>query len=267
MKKFRFAALILVLCLLLATVASADLIVEPKDDFYAKHAAQCTGLPRTYIANGADGYATIWKSPENSSSVRNMANGETVYGYFTYADVTGEVWSTVGENAEEVEGWIRLSDFAAKPDAITFSTVYSKDFTETYTGPEDPFRGKDLLIAWKYPGAAKEESSEVSASLFLEIERYLDTFFDTYWTDSTGRVWGHCGYAFGMRDVWFCLSDPENAEITFDDPILRQPDIVPAAEEVPERTGMSNVAIGILVVVIAAGSGFVTGRLQHRRRR
>ena len=87
------------------------------------------------------------------------------------------------------------------------------------------------------------------------------------YTDAAGREWGHVGYWYGNRNIWFCLSDPENQNLSVED---HTPDLYPAAEGdagtvLPVYTEAESVPVWIIAgVVLVCG---VTAYLLLRMRR
>ena len=63
--KRKFFSLVLMVTTLLAlcTPARADVLWEPENDFYKKHADQCDYIGRQFYANGDEGFITLWMPP------------------------------------------------------------------------------------------------------------------------------------------------------------------------------------------------------------
>ena len=74
----RAYALLLTL-LLLGTTATADVLIEPSDDFYRTHAEECEYLDRSYTANGKEGYVALYQSPWVTA--RSCAAGGSTVGH------------------------------------------------------------------------------------------------------------------------------------------------------------------------------------------
>ena len=68
----RACALLLTL-LLLGPTATADVLIEPSDDFYRTHAEECEYLDRSYTANGKEGYVALYQSPKSSRQRETVA--------------------------------------------------------------------------------------------------------------------------------------------------------------------------------------------------
>ena len=63
MRKLLICCCALALALSLAAPARADSLWEPNNSFYERHADECQYLGRSFYANGAEGYITLWGRP------------------------------------------------------------------------------------------------------------------------------------------------------------------------------------------------------------
>ena len=272
MKKWLIC--LLVLCLL-ATVASADVLLELDDDFWETHQEECEYLYRAYTVNGKDGYAALWESPVSSRQRETVPNGEQVSGNWLYT-ADGETWLAVqsgeinNQGYEVIRGWIRLSDCVAVPDYLSFEAAYGEEFVPFDPAYSDAFDGVPEAILWSYPGSGVVEADGVDTRWWTEGTSAADAF-DTCWFDSEGRFWGYTAYCYGIRNTWVCLSDPGNAEIPADPAVqekLTETDIVyPAAEELPEPSGgVTALTVG-LVAGVAVVSALLIVLLFRKRKR
>ncbi len=110
----RLPSLVLAVCLLLSTTASADLItIAPSDSFYAAHVDDCRYEPHEYVTNGTEGYVTLWYTPEMQRKYDNAANGLTFSGPYLYTAPDGAEWIAVqSEDPRDSFVWVLRSDCA-----------------------------------------------------------------------------------------------------------------------------------------------------------
>ena len=92
----RACALLLTL-LLLGPTATADVLIEPSDDFYRTHAEECEYLDRSYTANGKEGYVALYQSPKSSRQRETVGNGAVLRGRWIYRGT----WLAVEEEDSE----------------------------------------------------------------------------------------------------------------------------------------------------------------------
>ena len=113
MRYLRAFSLLLTVCLLLTTAVSADLIFLPPDNFYLSHSSDCRVENCDYVTNGAEGYVTLWFTPEMQDKYVNAANGLTFYCPWIYTAPDGTEWCAVeSDDPSDPYAWIPLSDCA-----------------------------------------------------------------------------------------------------------------------------------------------------------
>ena len=116
----RGCALLLTL-LLLGTTATADVLIEPSDDFYRTHAEECEYLDRSYTANGKAGYVALYQSPKSSRQRETVGNGAVLRGRWIYRGT----WLAVEEeDSEELRGWVELSECVPVADYRSLEEVH-----------------------------------------------------------------------------------------------------------------------------------------------
>ncbi len=245
MKVFLFT-LVALLLLVPALPAAADVIVEPRDDFYEDNLEHCTRDPHSYIINSAAGYTYLYKNPKSSTSLEGFSNGESVYIEFLYTDPNdGNVWGCYQDR-----GWFRMSDLSRIYDSDSFREEFQAEirpYVEDYSfeaSEENP------VTLWAYPGGAMKDR--------VNFPHILENVSGVY-NDGAGNTWGYIGYLYGMRDVWICLSDPysttvggyavEKNKVSLKaEPVEKQ--------NIPEPEGNDNytvlIATGILVAIVVA---------------
>ena len=268
MRRFQGMFLAALLALSLAVPAAADVIWEPEDSFYQKHAEECQLLQRSFYANGAAGYVNFYTSPGSGIVTAQMENGNRVSIYWQYED-----WGYV--ETEDVTGWAALEEFQLIYDYISFEEEYGDQFqpydAEACAPLLDGWEG-DTLVLWPYPGA--EQASYVWQDAADGMEELKEYGFSSIFVDEAGLTWGFCAYLYGNRNFWVCLDapagrdDPAAQEGGMEIPVrqVEQPELIPAQE--PE-TPVSYYLAFTLGVVIAAAATWLIGRkfLPRTRRR
>lgn len=234
------------LFLLTPSIAKADVIDEPTDDFVNTHMEECEYSRRTYEVNGPDGNATVYASPVNPRKVGSFKNGEQIELQWIYKDEEGVEW---GYNPDK-EGWIPMAYAPVVYDAISFLEEYSAEIEEV---PDDELMElkTDKAYFWDYPGA--KEPRELAQTTGSEFG-----FRNTY-RDANGKLWGYVAYWCGNQDFWVCIDEPDSleasAQITDPKPVSSESvkmdgEIVPKGAYVPSK---AFVVIGacILFAVVA----------------
>lgn len=183
------------LFMLLTTCSvKADVIEEPRDDFYNSHRDECEYTRRDYKANGPDGSVIFYASPENPREVDSVKNGEIVYVSWLYKDSDNRTWGF----DESRGGWASMTYLPVVYDSISFMEQYADQIENVEMTIETNLSGKVLF--WKYPGA-EEPFATIEEDVFV-------CDFQDYYTDSLCRKWGHLNYWCGYRDFWVCIDAP-----------------------------------------------------------
>lgn len=240
MIKRCFAFLLLAAFILLAVplTAYADVLVEPNNDFYARHRDECTSLNRSFYANGEGGSVSLKKQPGSKAEVAAVENGEVLYIMFTY-NHKGELWGVVELYTPDKPynqwptGWIPMNQLLLVYDYISFAEEHGADFYP-YTGSYDALNTAKEIVFWAWPGSGNAQGS---------LEAVADENFQVShaYKDAQGREWGFVGYWYGRRNAWVCLSDPANRDI---------PAFNPAPTPVLWHAGAANAQKGGLSVPI-----------------
>ena len=193
---------ILVLCtFFMPTLGTyADVLVEPDNDFYARHGAQTVYLGRSFVANGEDGHVAIKYEPGSRDDIASLENGEVVYMQYSCL-YDGEFWGFTFEYS----GWIKLDQMLVLYDYVAFAEDYNDEFYP-YNGDYKEIKESGAVIAWPWPGAD---------TLLWTVENVATTnFYATYaYKDIQGREWGFVTYLYGNQNIWVCLSEPLNRNL------------------------------------------------------
>ncbi|MBQ8893764.1 MAG: hypothetical protein IJ043_05070 [Clostridia bacterium] len=260
---------ILVLCLLLAVPAYADVAYEPPiTDFYEKNRALCTNVERLYYTNGQEGYITLQKAPDGLKT-RYITNGEKVEVFCTYED-----WGMVTFlNGTELDtpGWVPMSELYLIYDGISFEEEYSHRFG-SYSGTLTLPEGEEGFYVYEYPGAPDPYE-------YTFKEEDPDYGFQESFTDSEGRLWAFIRYYRGLRDKWVCIDDPCSiiqpfggdpnlALIEAETPSQREesPVIVPA-EEPPAVVFNPMPVVAVALVAAAITAAIVLLAVCYRKKK
>ena len=203
MKNRRYLFLLVFLCFVLqTTVVRADLIFEPQDSFYEKHADSCKYVNRTYIVNGFNGETIVYESPESAKKVITVKNREKYYISFVYTDKKNVEWGFL-EDGQENSGWVPMDYMYPVYNSQSFYEEYRDKITSDDGVIPNVTKG-DVIYGWEYPGAERKFK--------LKVEE--DTFdYSSMFTDEEGHQWGNVGYYRGDRDFWVCIDEPQNPDL------------------------------------------------------
>ncbi len=209
MKKTFKAGLVVLVCVMILSFVlpiSADVIVEPKDDFFEEHIDECVyNNFRQYVVNTDKGYAYLYVNPESSSTVKGYSNGEIVRISWLYTDKSGEIWGVLSYET----GWFRISDLTVVYDGYSFIEDHGNEFEEYAKGSYSIVASEeDPVIVWQYPGKKLNHSYTYGD---------MEDFISKTYTDNEGTVWGYISYLEGSRNVWVCLSDNKGSIIEDDE--------------------------------------------------
>lgn len=254
MKRTISLLLALIFVLALAPAVRADVIIEPEDSFFWDHRGECVRVERPYYADGPENVAVVYRSPESSSVVKRVKNGEELWIDYVYADENGISWGLCDYYSPEEHwtGWIPMDYLLLKYDETAFQEEFADRIVEetgtlTESGAEVRF--------WSYPG------SDYATPFAVEGD-YAPEYFETF-TDDAGRKWGHIGYHMGIRDVWVCLDDPTADYQTLYAELAPQQVTHPvkdqAAEPIdikPAGPSMGGILAAVCVIAILSG-GFL----------
>ena len=205
MKKRLFILMtLLVLVVSLPLSVSADLIYQPRDDFFKEYWDDCRPIDTVRIANGPDGKVTIYKSPKDSQIQGTIPNGEEVYIAWVYTASNGIDWGCVYLWGENIEGWIPMP--YAEP--IQYVPTYgSADFWEEFKDRIEEENGDLYDLAgleiryWRYPGSENCKTIKLEPGDFAPAYQY--TFVDI-----SGQKWCMIRNYEGMESSWVCLDNP-----------------------------------------------------------
>lgn len=256
MLKRCFIFILLAICCLviLPVSAYADILIEPKNDFYSKHSSECSRLDKSFYANGKIGYVSIKEEPGSKRNAAIIENGEIVFIMATY-DYNGEIWGVTQIYADSkkydelINGWIPMDDLLHVYDYSSFAEEHQSAFYAYEDSYDSLDTGADIVI-WSWPGSGTTQGTLEA----LSGEDLADFSISHAYKDEVGREWGFIGYWHGYRNMWICISDPGNYDIpAFNPP--PQPELWPPSEVPAVQNGLSTpLLIIILVIVLVIGT-------------
>lgn len=247
----KLACVCLALCALIIT-ASADIIWEPEGSFYKWHKKDCEEERRAYWVNSPEGYTTVWDAP-SGEPIANLPNGELLHVYYRYQGTAGD-WGIVEyhvdtlreaaltldetklpEKAGFVEIWVPMEELVNRYDHQSFLEEHAGEMLEE----ERTLSVSGLMYCiYPYPGGP----------LTFQQTKQLDVYeltLSPIYVDEAGREWGYTPYFYGDA-AWFCISDPENPDLTGES---KEPELYPAATGAP---ALPAAGTGVSVWLVAA---------------
>ena len=240
--------LILLACVFLASssVAYADAIYEPQNDFTKKHLSDLVELKRSFTANGKDGTVAVKAKPGAKLNTTSIKNGSVIFIQYSCL-YGGEFWG-YAENAgdsRQYSGWVKLDQMLVNYDHITFAEEHQNEFY-AYEGAYSEITDPWPCVTWPWPGAGNMQSEmTVNPVIFSISHAYLD---------KEGREWGFISDYKRSRGLWICLSDPLNLDI---------PTFNPAPEPYPWVSVTTHVDLkgkfAIVDIIIALVAVVVVG--------
>lgn len=218
---------------------SADVVIEIDydDAFLKEYRKECQEIQRSFIVNSPKGYLTVCKSPVSSKVKKKLENGTEIQGIWKYTDENGEEWYAIRseEDYDEILGWVRTSECFPVPDHIAFCERYQDEFTEFDPAYADAFEGVDAVTLWKYPCSGVVVADGMGTGFLSDCDNPGEVFLH-FWRDPEGRLWGHIGYLYGIRNTWICLDNPAATDIEADENVLPlTPEAYPTKQEGSEE--------------------------------
>lgn len=244
MRKLLTCCRALALALSLAAPARADSLWEPNNSFYERHADECQYLGRSFYANGAEGYITLWDAPGGYLVKGQFSNGFILWVYYQFEDwVYAVAWGDEGE----ISGWAPIEDFALEYDHLSFAEEYA-DAIYPYCGQFADYDGDaEEIVFYEYPGAPVSKDVREAAWALDELTGQAgDSYIQSIFVDEDGRTWGYVGYLYGRINAWFCLDDPGGTDFPVRE--VEAPELTPA--QTPRLPAMAYVPYALVAAVV-----------------
>ena len=254
MKRIWTFLLTITLLTALAVPARADVLWSPMDNpFYEQHHSELDTVIRYFLANGEEGFVTLWDAPNGSRVTAQYENGERLLVYYTYGDwalITVRGRTDSGEWTE-TNGWTRLSDLSLIYDCTSFREEYASEI-HSYRDERSLFDGSaETVNFYEYPGAA-EVKDQMEPAKFQEIlTEGAAQVIDSVFTDEEGHTWGYIPRYMFVRESWLCLDDPGGTDF----PVREVPEVEFTPPQTPVRPAAAYAPYILVagVVVVTAG--------------
>lgn len=252
MKKWIALVAAAVLMAVAAVPAAADIIVEPEGMFYHAHRDECDYVGRSYLVNGAEGYAAVYSAPD-SRVAEYISNGETLYISHRWVDRKDAKKAEWG--ATQDGRWMRMSEL----EPIYDWQAFEDDFSDAFRAYDGTGGAITKACLYSYPGGVYVWTWDLG-------QDFSEAFTHVY-VDESGRSWGFIGYYMGRHNQWVCLDDPVNEDLGIEKYLSvrqvrgRQPLIAPA-EKLPAPP-----ALWLIPAVLVLAVAVVTAILVRRRKK
>ena len=259
--KRKLLALLTALLLLaaMATPAFADVLWMPRGNVSYDYDEV---LNRAFLANGGDGYVTVYTAPNSMSKVTNLANGTRFCVVYTREEKDGSLWGLgYGGVSDVAEGWVPLADMAVIYDHISFEEDHGQEF-QKYDGSGD---GLTEACTYSYPGGVYRSKIEGMGG----DHDILSDRFDVLYTDENGLRWSYVRYFYGDKNFWVCIDDPMNENLGVETYLSEDQvrgavnSLVPPAANVPATGVFPLWTIPVALVIVVA---VVTAVIVRKRR-
>ena len=216
--------ILLVICLLITpvTVAYANPILVPDNDFLIEHwDYDIMYSGREYSTNGASGTVSVKKEPGSNIWIGILENGISMYINYVY-DYNGTIWGLVNYPYDNdgnpdtpyktITGWVPLDELLVIYDYISFAEEHEHEIYP-YTGGYELAQSGDDTVLWTWPNSGVNKGTLHWNSL-EEYEQENFRIISAY-TDEQGREWGFCyGQIYVDENVWICLGDPTSTTLS-----------------------------------------------------
>jgi len=242
-KKVRGIVLFLLTVVLancLVMPVSADIWVDDSgqgDEFFYKNYDNCLQTNCTYIANGKNGYVTVYKSPEDKTVLRKIKNGTKDRYDWSYYESEGTVWCSYIDYSGDINGWVLESDLILVYDYWSFEFYYD-DEIENVKYEKLEING-DYAYLYEYPGAPA-----IKDKIYVDYTMCCDKY-----EDEMERLWSDNGSA------WICIDNPTAL------PQELYPDGLPEMRGASDAAVRTNWTPFIIVASLVTGVAAVTGIL------
>lgn len=274
MKRFLTCMTALLTFLSLGAAARADILWEPDNTFYEKHREECTYNGRSYYANGAEGFVTLYDAPGGSAVTAQYENGTALCVYWQYQD-----WGCITVWDEtQLNGWVPMSDLYLIYDYISFEEAWGSHF-RAYDGEFADYEAKegDEFWLWEHPNAYGPKSTlKVDQNIMDALQGrgdWANSAISHVYTDRNDETWGFVGYLYGMRNFWILLDNPTCDGIMtscipeVDDLIDSGKLTAPQTPVMPAPAKAAAVLPYALVAAVVAATAGLLYFFYHRRRK
>ncbi len=212
LKKIIYSVLLSLTVLCSGTAVSADVIIEPENDFYQEHYDECrleSESRRFTVQKDID----LYKSPLSKEKTAKAHKGDVLATNAFYTDKNGKDWGYIyGRGTDKRKGWFRLDETELIYDNISFAEEHKDEFRE-YSGELAGVSFDEIIYMWAYPHAP-ELTGAVAPEEWLPEENgtkqeQLERDIGYVYTDPAGGEWVYADvYVFGKPRGWIYVPNP-----------------------------------------------------------
>lgn len=227
---------------------------EHNNEFYLQNREDCVGLGRRFRVSGDN--VTIREAPGEEGEETRLFNNSVFVLYYCLYD--GEYWGFIHEvlNSKYQQAWIKMSDLLVMYDTVSFNEEYQSEFYR-YEGDFSAINETGTVLSWLWPGSGRV------AGRFIDITADdLDVLFA--YKDEQNREWGFISDLYGQRNVWICLTQPDDPDIPEFHPRGEPAVWEPSTWDIPYSAAVSAetktafnaelVFVAVLVIVLVIGT-------------
>ncbi|MCL1809419.1 MAG: hypothetical protein FWG42_06630 [Clostridiales bacterium] len=182
---------------------------ENKNNFIELNESACKYLGRSFYANGVNGYVSIIKAPDYNSEILKIMNSKTLFIEYVYENDWGFVTAYPSEQSEEWVpfGWVKMDQLLVQYDCVAFEDEHLDEFYP-YNGDYSEIKNSKSVVTWQWPG------SGIPHWIIDDWDWNIARFSVCHaYNDEQNREWGFIPCLGGGRNIWVCLSEPQNADI------------------------------------------------------
>jgi hypothetical protein len=236
------ASILLFILFMPPLISSADVLIEPENDFYARHSRNIIYLGRSFIANSTGSYVSVMEAPDSRREVAKLQNGEVIYLQFSCL-YDNQFWGYTFNPG----GWIKIDELLAVYDYVAFEKEHLSEFYR-YEGDYGEINDTRSALVWAFPGA--------EAPLWTLTDINTEHFWVSHaYMDENGNEWGFIPYMYGSRNIWVCLNAPLNRDI----PAFKaSPEPMPW-DSATTHTNIPKTSDSMVAVIIVLVAGLVMG--------
>ena len=259
MKKLLISVAAALICMSMASAVSADVIVEPVDEFYVRHGDEIESLyssGREYVLSET---VDVYADPDGKKTGTLSAGISPVITYY-FTGKDGKKWGGyMGRGGEDELLWICVDGLELVYDNIAFTEEHKSEITVVNSTEEyASLRAEGAIYLFKYPMSTDNYAMESHPEDF-------GSYVSKVYTDDEGGKWGYIGYIWGIRDRWIYLDDPTDPAPRLD------PEDVSAgammqASVYEETEGRTYTPALLLALGAAAGSAVLIGALRKNKK-
>ena len=235
---------LLLTCLFICQPVFADVLFEPEDSFYKRHAEECEPLNKFYTSEHE---VNVYKNPESSKALDTAQSGSIFYLEWVYTDENGAQWGLY-EN-DEVSYWVNMAELEPVYSHDEFTQQHQNEITVISETVDTSDSG--YVIFYEYPN-----STWISDIMNTDWFESGSLSVSLVYVDEDGTCWGYTPY-FMMASGWVNL----DKSVSETEPVRNSFEIY-----VPENTSSSTLMITMLVCTVCIITGLAALLLFRKKR-